>query len=131
MRTARAIENRRAVGRERSLAGRGAIGAAKALALSLCAILSANAAFAVSDPYLGEVITVGSDFCPAGFMQMNGQLLDTGTYEQLYILIGTKYGDDGLGTFRLPTLAPTRTATGERVLFCIAVDGSFTFPSAE
>lgn len=98
------------------------------LAFSVSAFLHAEKAQAVYNPYLGEVITVAGNFCPVGFMQMSGQVLDTGTYEQLYTLIGTKYGDNGLGTFRLPMLAPTRTATGIRVLYCIAVDGAFTYP---
>ncbi len=127
---ARSIENRQAARRRQSVAGRRSLeGNARAFVLSVCAIVSTDAAFAVADPYLGEVITLGTNFCPTGFLPMNGQLLNIGDHEDLYSLIGTTYGGGGQTTFALPAMPPTVTATGEPVLYCIAVYG--VYPSAD
>jgi hypothetical protein len=124
------IENRRAIRRRQSVAGHRSLGAnAKAFALSVCAVVSADTAFAVAEPYLGEVITLGTNFCPTGFLPMNGQLLSIGDYEDLFTLIGTRYGGNNQTTFALPAMPPTKTATGEPVLFCIAAFG--IYPSTD
>lgn len=55
-------------------------------------------------PYVGEIITVGFQFCPLGWAEASGQLLPISENETLFVLIGTTYGGDGQDTFGLPDL---------------------------
>ena len=52
--------------------------------------------------YLGQIVTVGFNFCPAGFATTNGQLLSIAQNTALFSLLGTLYGGDGVQTFALP-----------------------------
>lgn len=54
--------------------------------------------------YLGQVITVGFNFCPRGTAEAAGQLLPIDQYTALFSLLGTIYGGDGRTTFALPDL---------------------------
>ena len=83
----------------------------------LCTITAAAPRFAAATPYpfVGEVIAVAGNFCPTSFMPLNGQLLSTVTYGELFDLIGTRYGGNGSSNFALPAVRPTRTATGEPI----------------
>jgi len=58
----------------------------------------------MSEPYLGQLIAVGFNFAPVGWMLCQGQLLPISQYEALYQLLGTTYGGDGQNTFGLPDL---------------------------
>ena len=58
----------------------------------------------MSQPYVGQLLCVGFNFAPAGWMMCQGQLLPISEYETLYTLIGTTYGGDGQSTFGLPDL---------------------------
>ncbi len=65
--------------------------------------------------YLGEILLVGFDFAPVGFMPCEGQLLPIASYDTLFTLLGTTYGGDGQNTFQLPDLrgrAPIHQGTG-------------------
>ncbi|QEQ97176.1 phage tail protein [Neptunomonas concharum] len=82
--------------------------------LSLAAILP-NPASAASDPLLGEVMLVGFNFCPRGWMEAAGQLLPISQNTALFSLYGTIYGGDGRTTFALPDLrgrAPIGAGSG-------------------
>ncbi|MFK8033873.1 MAG: phage tail protein [Hyphomicrobiales bacterium] len=62
------------------------------------------------EPQIGEVILVGFDFCPRGWVSADGQLMPIARYSALFSLFGTSYGGDGRTTFALPDLrgrAPT------------------------
>jgi hypothetical protein len=65
-----------------------------------------------TDPFLGEIMTVGFTFCPRGWAELDGQLLDISTHTALFSLLGTTYGGDGRTTFALPDLRG-RTAVHE------------------
>ena len=54
--------------------------------------------------YLGQLIVVGYNFCPNGWMDANGQLLSIANYNALFALYGTTYGGNGTTTFALPDL---------------------------
>jgi microcystin-dependent protein len=58
----------------------------------------------MAQPFVGQVIRVGFNFAPAGWMRCEGQLLPIAQYETLFTLIGTTYGGDGQTTFALPDL---------------------------
>lgn len=54
--------------------------------------------------YIGEIKIVGEDYAPQGWLPCDGRLLDIAEYEQLFNVIGTRYGGDGESTFALPDL---------------------------
>jgi microcystin-dependent protein len=58
----------------------------------------------MSQPFVGQMIRVGINFAPTGWMKCQGQLLPIDQYETLFNLIGTTYGGDGQTTFGLPDL---------------------------
>jgi microcystin-dependent protein len=91
-------------------------------------------AAAVSQPYIGERMIFAGDFCPVGWMELNGQLLSISPYQILFNLIGAAYGGDGQSTFALPNAKPIFTAIGPNgqnnvgVKQCIAIEGIFPQP---
>jgi microcystin-dependent protein len=76
----------------------------KICALALAAFVPAEQARAGIDPFLGDVMIVGFNFCPIGWAQANGQLLAISSNQSLFSLLGTMYGGDGRTTFALPDL---------------------------
>src|SRR5438132_1495803 len=58
----------------------------------------------MSEPYIGEIRTVGFNFAPVNWALCNGQLLAIADNEALFNLIGTTYGGDGEQNFGLPNL---------------------------
>lgn len=56
------------------------------------------------EPFLGEVMLFGPNFCPRGWTAANGQLLAISQHQALFSLLGTNYGGDGRTTFALPDL---------------------------
>lgn len=68
-----------------------------------------------ASPYVGQLILVGFNFAPAGYLLCEGQLLAISEFETLFQLIGTTYGGNGQTTFALPDLrgrAPVSQGTG-------------------
>ncbi len=56
------------------------------------------------EPFIGEIMWVGFNFCPRGFAELDGQLLSISQNTALFSLLGTMYGGDGATTFALPDL---------------------------
>lgn len=54
--------------------------------------------------YIGEIRLVGFEFYPEGWYFCHGESLAINEHEDLYSLIGTTYGGDGIKTFNLPDL---------------------------
>lgn len=78
-----------------------------ALTAALTGALMAGAvpvAHAGPDAYLGEIMTVGFNFCPRGTLEADGRLLPINENTALFSLLGTLYGGDGRTTFALPDL---------------------------
>lgn len=71
---------------------------------SAAVIVSPRPALAGPDPYIGEMMLVGFNFCPRGWATAEGQLLAISQYTALFSLLGTTYGGDGRTTFGLPDL---------------------------
>lgn len=67
-------------------------------------VIAAPDAKAQEDPFIGEIITVGFNFCPRGWASADGQLLAISQNTALFSLLGTMYGGDGRTTFGLPDL---------------------------
>ncbi len=99
------------------------------LSLATALLASLGASSVVAQPYVGDVITVAFDFCPAGWLPFNGQLLPIGEHETLFQLIGTTYGGDGQETFALPLGHAVMTADRKALMQCIATYGVFPSPS--
>lgn len=57
-----------------------------------------------TDPFIGDIIAVGYNFCPRGWMSAEGQILSIASNTALFSLIGVTYGGNGTTTFGLPDL---------------------------
>lgn len=89
------------------LSGAGALVAAGALQMTAggLAAQAAPAGQAASpDPYLGEIRMFAGSFAPAGWALCDGSLLSVTQYADLFSLLGTIYGGDGVSVFALPDL---------------------------
>jgi microcystin-dependent protein len=58
----------------------------------------------MAETYLGEIRIFGGNFAPRAWALCQGQILAISQYDQLFALLGTKYGGDGVTTFALPDL---------------------------
>lgn len=54
---------------------------------------------------VGSIVSFAGPFQPGGFIPCDGRLLSIAAYEQLFELIGTIYGGDGIHNFAVPDLA--------------------------
>jgi len=64
----------------------------------------------MSDAFIGEIRTFAGNYIPEdqfAWLRCNGQSIAVVQYQQLYALIGTTYGGDGVHTFALPNLNGT------------------------
>jgi microcystin-dependent protein len=96
--------------------------------LAAAIVLSvANTGFAVAgvQPIMAEIMLIGADFCPKGWLPTNGQLLPISQNTALFSLLQFRYGGDGQTTFALPLAPPIFTADHRQILSCIAVQGIF------
>jgi microcystin-dependent protein len=57
-----------------------------------------------SQPYVGEIQTIATNFAPDGWAICDGSHYTIAEYTVLFDLIGTTYGGDGVTTFALPDL---------------------------
>ncbi len=74
-----------------------------ALLMGVCAFVTTKPALA-QEAFIGEIRLVGYTFCPRGWTEADGQLLNISQYSALFSLYGTTYGGDGRTTFGLPDL---------------------------
>lgn len=75
-----------------------------ALAISGTVLAVPATASAGSEPFIGELMLFGGNFCPRGFASAEGQLLPIAQNTALFSLLGTQYGGDGRTSFGLPDL---------------------------
>jgi microcystin-dependent protein len=57
-----------------------------------------------AEPFLAEIRSFGSNFCPKGWAKAEGQLLPINQNQGLFSLLGTTFGGDGRTNFALPNL---------------------------
>ena len=58
----------------------------------------------MAEPFIGQIITVGFNFAPVGWLPCDGSLQPISEFTPLFSLIGTTYGGDGQDTFAMPNL---------------------------
>jgi microcystin-dependent protein len=63
-----------------------------------------SAAYSQTTPYLGEITAFAGNFAPQGYAEADGQLLPISAFPELFDILGTTYGGDGVHTFALPDL---------------------------
>jgi microcystin-dependent protein len=100
------------------------------IALAVAASLGAASPAAAVDPthYVGEVIRIASNTCPADAVEAKGQLVPLTSNIALFSLVGTRFGGDGSTTFGLPLLKPVFANDGVRVIQCIVTMGNYPTP---
>ncbi|OEC35165.1 Microcystin-dependent protein [Pseudomonas cuatrocienegasensis] len=77
---------------------------AVAMPIALATLLSPSAqAVCSSEPMLGGICWMATDFCPTGYIQANGTALAVQANEALYSLLSTTYGGDSKD-FKVPDL---------------------------
>jgi microcystin-dependent protein len=67
------------------------------------------------DQFVGQIIAVGFNFAPVGWVPCDGRLLPISQYDVLFTLLGTTFGGDGQSTFAVPDLrgrSPVGQGTG-------------------
>lgn len=70
----------------------------------IAALAGAGPAAAGQEPFIGDIMIVGFNFCPKNWLPAQGQILPIAQNQPLYALLGTTYGGDGVTTFGLPDL---------------------------
>ncbi|HEV2955290.1 MAG TPA: phage tail protein [Xanthobacteraceae bacterium] len=76
--------------------------------------------------FIGEVIFMATNFCPAGTLPTDGRLLPIAQYTALFALNGTMYGGDGRTNFAIPKITRIPTQDPDSPLMaCIVADGAF------
>ncbi len=96
-------------------------------------LAAATPARAGSEPYLGEIMMTGSNYCPRGWAATDGQLLSISDNTALFSLLGTTYGGDGVRTFALPDLrgrAPVHVGRGPGLLDVVLGERNASQPLA-
>jgi microcystin-dependent protein len=99
------------------------LASAALIALLMCAM--PRPAEAQATPFVGQVALFAFNFCPTGWLPLNGQLLPIAQNTALFSLLGTNYGGDGITTFALPKWGQAYTANGFPYTACIATQGVF------
>lgn len=67
-------------------------------------LVASSARWAQAEPFLAEIRPVAFGFCPAGWAELDGQILPINQNQSLYSLLGTTYGGDGETSFALPDM---------------------------
>ena len=96
-------------------------------ASTVMASVTALPVLAGSNPFLGEIETYAFNFCPVGWLPLDGRLMPINQNQALFSLLGTTYGGDGKTTFALPLGKAVFTLSSGSPQFkqCIAVQGIF------
>lgn len=80
------------------------VGVAWLAGLSAFGSFSTPAYAQASEPFLGQLMLFGGNFCPRNWANADGQILPIASNQALFSLFGTLYGGDGRITFALPDL---------------------------
>ncbi|MDD5562547.1 MAG: tail fiber protein [Thermoanaerobaculaceae bacterium] len=81
------------------------VGASLVVGLAvLSSFLATTARAQATDPFLGQIMWVGFNFCPQGWAVADGSILSIQQNTALFSLLGTTYGGNGTQNFALPDL---------------------------
>jgi len=58
----------------------------------------------MSEAMIGEIRMFAGNFAPQGWALCEGQILSSAEHSNLFMILGPRYGGDGLNTFALPDL---------------------------
>ena len=72
--------------------------------MATASLAAASGTASAQEPFIGEIRVFGSNFCPRGWADADGQILPIAQNSALFSLYGTMYGGDGRSTFALPDL---------------------------
>lgn len=75
-----------------------------AMAAGLSAVPTGPAQACSSEPYVGAVCTLGTNFCPQYYLPTDGRSLPIKSNAALYSLLGIRFGGDGNVNFNIPDL---------------------------
>lgn len=82
--------------------------------LVLATTASVSLAAVPGSCYIGEIFMFAGNFAPTGTVLANGQLMPINQNVELFTVLGTTYGGDGITTFALPDLrGRTPVSTGQ------------------
>jgi microcystin-dependent protein len=73
------------------------------LALTACLAMTVPA-HAGQDPFVGQMMVIGANFCPRGYAEANGALIPIAQSTALFSLLGTQFGGNGTTNFALPDM---------------------------
>jgi microcystin-dependent protein len=90
-------------------------------------LLLTGPAMADSYPFIGEIGTFYSSYCPPYYLPTDGRLLSIQQNTVLFSLLGTDFGGTGITNFALPLLKPEFSSgeIGVEATSCIAVQGAY------
>ena len=60
------------------------------------------------DECIGSICVFAGNFAPRNYTNCDGKLLSIKNYTALFAIVGTTYGGDGINTFAVPDLRPTK-----------------------
>ena len=69
-----------------------------------CGLFFLPSVSSANEPFIGQLMIFGGNFCPRGWANADGQLLPINQNQALFSIFGTYYGGDGRTTFGLPDL---------------------------
>lgn len=67
-------------------------------------VLLAAPAAAQEKPLLGQIMPTAGTFCPSGWIEADGQIMNIAQNTALFALFGTNFGGNGQTTFAIPDL---------------------------
>lgn len=92
--------------------------------LAACAIPSAllfGSPAQAQEAYVGQIIFMGSTYCPAGTLPADGSLLPVVQFEALFSLFSNRFGGDGVNNFALPAIPSPLSGTR----YCVVFNGFY------
>jgi microcystin-dependent protein len=66
----------------------------------------------MTEPFIGEIRPFGFNFAPRGWAKCDGALQSVPQNQQLFTILGNRFGGDGRSNFALPNLTTGRTVIG-------------------
>jgi len=72
--------------------------------VALLLVSQSASATCTPESYTGSICYTAATFCPQGYLDADGRVLQVRDYQALFSLLSNLYGGDGMTTFKLPNL---------------------------